>query len=264
MHRGSGHHDSPFGSHASGFTLIELLVVIGIIALLVAILLPALSAARKQAQTTQCLSNLRQLGLAMTLYTNANHNSFPWMTPYRAPGGQLIKTTYWPRGAMLLIWRGLQPLLTRDKNYFVCPGDGDPAWTGWWINLYGSGPEAPDPPDAPDPPLTVTEVPFLTSYYYSYPFYKELDGNGFPLRSRAWRTNNVKFPSQKVMFTCYRMGVAGGAHKKDALTWCFADGHAALVYTKEVTPRLWRGTIRTDWQANIDWAIGGIRGRDIQ
>ncbi|MEX0652599.1 MAG: DUF1559 domain-containing protein [Phycisphaeraceae bacterium] len=57
------------GAHRRhGFTLIELLVVISIIAMLIALLLPALSAAREAARSGQCLSNLRQIGLAVHMY----------------------------------------------------------------------------------------------------------------------------------------------------------------------------------------------------
>ena len=54
----------------TGFTLIELLVVIAIIALLLAILMPALSRVKEQAQATRCLANLKQIGVAMHLYAN--------------------------------------------------------------------------------------------------------------------------------------------------------------------------------------------------
>ncbi|HLX94873.1 MAG TPA: DUF1559 domain-containing protein [Verrucomicrobiae bacterium] len=110
-----------------GFTLIELLVVIAIIAILAAMLVPALAAAKEKARHTACLSNSRQWGLAMTMYLDDHNEIFPLAkiangTP-GAPGGYDEDSPHWS-----------------DLTAFHAAGQGDSVWYNALPSYVGDQP----------------------------------------------------------------------------------------------------------------------------
>ncbi len=123
----------------NGFTLIELLVVVAIIAVLVAMLLPALTQAREAAKTTVCSAKLKQLGIGIQIYTDMNNGVYPqfYMTPPSPP----VYLPSWEECFAKSMMLGNEE---SAREYLHCPSDPatynstDPDRWHYWTSYGGN------------------------------------------------------------------------------------------------------------------------------
>jgi prepilin-type N-terminal cleavage/methylation domain-containing protein/prepilin-type processing-associated H-X9-DG protein len=176
----------------SAFTLIELLVVIAIIAILAALLLPVLSRAKGAGQSAACKSNLRQIGIALSLYVGDSHKY-----PLAASGDS-------PNPGALTLWDGkLLPLVSNNRDLFTCPANRlAPKWTNtvgyptpnhsYGYNIVGSG-----------------------RYPSSGPSLGLDGGSDFGSRATYLAENQVKIPSDMIAVTDVTPKPGGADHDLD-------------------------------------------------
>ncbi len=211
----------------SGFTLIELLVVIAVIAVLIALLLPALSKARDSGRATVCLANLRSMVQATQMYAD----DFKGLTP--ALGTPYGTLPTWPLALQSYAGReGSTPgELLNSRSMLVCPGCaaayGNDMQSTYGINTVGHSGQPGDRDSYDDATYTthirIDHVTFPSQIPIYVDTRQAATPNGNPPPTRTWRVIDFRQPDQIIdrlgrwHFGKFNAGMFDGS----ATTWAF-------------------------------------------